>query len=212
MKELIDYINKEWSTVSQAPFTFILLLVLSITASYLLARWKYESNISTLKERIEGYKDRITSKDEQLNEYRQRLDLIPITQTSFSRLNNIDLKNQTLKVVTNIREFLSDRQEKSNRILSSRTSLNRTNISDEERNRAWQQETNEIIQESFEMKSKYDSSFKVDTILLRDELLSRLPKGNKSERVFHTYEHPINPISMEMVADDLERLAKSLPT
>ncbi|WP_433583539.1 hypothetical protein [Paenibacillus amylolyticus] len=208
MKEFIDYLNKEWSTVSKAPFTFILLLVITFTAVYVIARWRYESIIGTLKERIEGYKDRINSKDEQLNEYRQRLNLVPINQTSYSRLTNIDLKNQALQVVSKIRDFLKVRQ--SNKLMFTRMNYNNT-MSEEEREQAWHSETQAMIQDSLETNANYDSLFKVDTILLRDELLSRIPKNIKNEIKYSIYEHPTNPLGMGEVADDLEQLAKSLP-
>jgi hypothetical protein len=51
----------------------------------------------------------------------------------------------------------------------------------------------------------------VDTILIRDELLSRLPKDERGNDVHILYEHPTNLLGMEEVASDLEGLAKLLP-
>lgn len=64
---------------------------------------------------------------------------------------------------------------------------------------------------SFRQSPEYDKRFKVETIVLRDELLTRLPNESKNEQGYARYEHPVNPIGMGMVADDLERLAKLLP-
>jgi hypothetical protein len=86
------------------------------------------------------------------------------------------------------------------------------NLTEEERQRKWQEQTNAAIQRSFETRSDFESQFKVDSILLRDELLSRLRPDAKNERAYRMYESPINPLVMEEVVGDLERLAKSLPT
>ncbi len=81
--------------------------------------------------------------------------------------------------------------------------------SEEEKQRIWDSHSNQLISESYEICGEYDRRFKVDALLLRDELLSRLPKEAK-KRAYSLYEHPINPICRGMVADDLERMAKSL--
>jgi hypothetical protein len=84
-------------------------------------------------------------------------------------------------------------------------------MSEEERRRDFEAMTNALSSSFFETVAGYDSRYKVDAILLRDELLSRLPDASKNEREFQLYEHPTNTFVMERVCDDLERLAKSLP-
>jgi len=193
MKDFVQFIQDEWAAISSAPVTFILLLI-------------------SLKERIESFKDRLEAKDDQLTEYRERLHLLPTSETTYSRLSNAELKNKTLDVVHHVRDFLKNRKEKQDRILYSDQRANHRDMSEEQRKKLWHQETNALMRESTETNADYNRDFKVDTILLRDELLSRLPSSAKNEREYRTYEHPTNPIGMGMVADDLERLAKSLPS
>lgn len=52
--------------------------------------------------------------------------------------------------------------------------------------------------------------FKANAIVLRDELLSRLPSYARDDRWFSFYENAADAAGMSVVADDLERLAESL--
>jgi len=51
---------------------------------------------------------------------------------------------------------------------------------------------------------------KADAVVLRDELLSRLPSHARDDRWFSFYERVEDTAGMAVVADDLERLADSL--
>jgi hypothetical protein len=209
MKDVIEFLKNEWSVLSAAPFTFISFFVLSLGTTFLLARWRYEGIVETNKERIESLKERLESKDELLDDYRQRLHLIPASGSAFSQLSNWDLKQRALNTVAQIRAFLEEIRLNDTLLTTNRPRYE--GMTEEEKDMAWQQETTKLLLESVKANSQYDSKFKVDTILLRDELLSRLPTEAKNEMEYRTYEHPTNPIGMGIVADDLERLAKSIP-
>ena len=211
MAELLRYIQTEWATLVSAPLTFMLFGILAFGAAFFIARWRYEGIGESLRERIDTLKDRIQGKDEQINEYRERLHLIPADATSYSRLTNNELQQRALKVVTEVREFLRERGERQYRSLFSGWRRGITEMTEDQKRRAWEEETNALMQDSLQTSTAFDARFKVDTILLRDELLSRLPSTAKNQREYGTYEHPTNPIGMGMVADDLERLAKSIP-
>ncbi len=58
--------------------------------------------------------------------------------------------------------------------------------------------------------ASFFAEFKANAIVLRDELLSRLPRHARDNRWFSSYEHARDPAQMSVVADDLERLAGSL--
>ena len=80
-----------------------------------------------------------------------------------------------------------------------------------ERIQVWTQFSNRLVQRSFEANLDFSRRLGTDSILLRDELLSRLPKASKDDKVYEFYEHPTNVLGMTALANDLERLAKSLP-
>jgi hypothetical protein len=187
-----------------------MLLVLAFGAAFVVLRWRYETIISSLEARLDTQRDRMQAKDEQISEYRERLHLVPTDATAYSRLTNGEVQERALKVVADLRQFLKERGERERDSLLSGWRRDFRQMSDVERQRAWEAETNALMQDSLETSTHYDERFKVDTILLRDELLARLPQGAKNEQAYRTYEHPTNPIGMGIVADDLERLAKNL--
>jgi hypothetical protein len=57
---------------------------------------------------------------------------------------------------------------------------------------------------------EYNRRFKIESIILRDELLSRLPKNFVHDFQYNSYENPVNLTDCEKVADDLEKLASNL--
>jgi hypothetical protein len=207
--EVFEFIQREWTTLASAPFTFAGFAILAFGAAFFVARWRYEAIVEGLRERIAGQQERLDAKDQQVTEYLERLHLLP-TVTAYSRLSNADLQVRTLSVVAEVRQFLAQTQQKQYDALLGGGRANYENMTEEERHRVWTEETNAHMRAFLDIGAGYDQRFKVDTIVLRDELLSRLPPTSKNERVFGTYEHPTNPIGMGMVADDLERLAKLL--
>lgn len=211
MEKIIGFIKNEWSTISSAPFTFIILLVLAFSLAYLASSWRHQGIIDLLREQLSIHKEWLEAKNDQIAEYRERLHLIPSDTTNFTKLSNKELQEKALRLVQTLRTFLSERERTQREILYSGWRQNYKELSEEERQKAWNEETKKSMMDSLKTNTDYDTRFKVDAILLRDELLSRLPKGSKDEREYRTYEHPTNPIGMGMVADDLERMAKLLP-
>lgn len=216
--DILDFLPQNWAALGATPWVFVSLVVLSFLVALLVVRWRYEGIVQTRGEQLEALQDRLNAKDEQLDakdkqlaHYRERLRLTPATGTAYSRLSNAELQQRALQLVANILSFLVERDCESTSTLFRRWHSRYQELSEEERQQAWVAETNAMMQQSLQTNAEYDSRFKVESILLRDELLSRLPPYAENEREYSTYEHPTNPIGMGMVADDLERLAKSLP-
>jgi len=118
------------------------------------------------------------------------------------------LSSRALEVSANIREFIQRyrRQDELNReeeFQDSRSSPNSTETWDRYRSRD--------MRVSDERNSEYERRFKIDAIMLRDELRARIPDYTPAERHHDlTYEHPTNYFGFEEVASDLERMAKYL--
>ena len=58
---------------------------------------------------------------------------------------------------------------------------------------------------------QYKEKYWADAILLRNELLRRLPKNLRQPQLSGIYQYPTNVLGVEAIADNLELLAKSLP-
>lgn len=123
------------------------------------------------------------------------------TRTAYSRLSNRQLKDSTLRLVVEMRSFLGNERSGFDSILYSYKGPPSN----------WNEYTSALSRVSTHTNLEYDRRFKVESILLRDELLSRLPKQPRDQYLAVMYEHPTNFIGMGEVIDDLEKLAKSLP-
>jgi len=199
----LEYIEKKWPAL-KTPIALLLILIGAFVAGRIDTSWRYEGQIKSLQERLEA-------KDDQLADYRERLHLVPTDQTAYSRLTNDELKQRALSLVSKIRNFVERIEEEDRKALDAQVTAIRTAKSEEGKNQIWQQYTQESVRSSLEHKSDYDKRFKIETILLRDEILSRLPEETRKGHAQDMYEYPINPLGMKEVADDLERLARSLP-
>lgn len=217
MREFLEYLQQEWATLAGAPFAFLIALALSSAAIIFGARRWFEKVIAELREQVATLKERIEGKDEILDQYRERLRIIEDGKsnsgTAYSRLSDDELKRRTLLLVGQLRDFIS-RRERESREFSDSLWRRRDEAETEERRRElWHRETSEYSQQHFKTSAEYDQHFRVEAILLRDELLSRLPDeavANRRPHTSSTYEHPTNFFGYREVADDLERLGRIL--
>ena len=210
LEDAVKTIQHEWSTLTAAPWAFLILVAAAFALAYAAANWRYFGVVEQLRARLETLKERLEAKDGQLDEYRERLHLMPAAGSQFSRLTQAELKDKALTFVRDLRRWLAKyRQEDDQHHNQEWAAMTQAN-GEEERQRLWHQSTASSSQRSLKCDSDYDEKFKVDSILLRDELLARLGEGSKQEPPFSMYEHPTNPIGMGMVTDDVERMAKLL--
>ena len=147
-------------------------------------------------EQAESYKDRALKYDEKVH--------------SVVDSDEVALKNKTLEVVKNLREYI-ERYKREDQVNMMERHISLGQQSEEQRNIEWNKQTNNIMRLSSEMNAEYDRRFRVDTMLLRDELRSRLPDyAPQDKHRDSAYEHPTNYFGFNDVASDLERMAKML--
>lgn len=209
MEKLFEYIAKEWSVVSQAPFAFLILSAIMFGLAYLAAKWRFTAVIDQTRVSNEALKDRLHLKSEQAESYKDRALKYDEKVQQVVDSDSIALKERTLEVVKNLREFIERHKREDDRISAIERSAMRSAQTEEERNAAWERHTNETMRLSNERNAEYDRRFRVDVIMLRDELRSRLPDYEPLERHHDMmYEHPTNYFGFNDVASDLERMAK----
>jgi hypothetical protein len=203
VRELVEYIQREWTTLATAPFTFILATVLVGGLAYAASRWRHGGIIELLRERL-------AAKDQQLDEYRERLHLVPAQGSEFAKQSHAELQAQALKFVASLRDWLAARRAQDSQRQHQQW-VAMTRATDEaQKKQLWDAHTGDLIGSSTALNNEYDAKFKVKAIVLRDELLTRVQHPDPKAHAHHMYEHPTNPIGMGMVADDLERLARLL--
>ena len=81
--------------------------VIAFGLAYAAANWRYSGIIEQLRERLDSMKERLEAKDGQLDEYRERLHLVPAAGSEFSRLTHSELKERALTVVRDLRQWLT---------------------------------------------------------------------------------------------------------
>ncbi|PKG74321.1 hypothetical protein CXF86_13585 [Shewanella sp. GutCb] len=210
MDKLLEYIAKEWGVVSQAPFAFLILGAIMFGLAYLAAKWRYTAVVEQTKSANETLKERLHLKSEQAESYKDRALKYDEKVHSVVDSDEVALKDKTLEVVKNLREYI-ERYKREDQVNMMERHTSSGQQSEEQRNIEWNKQTNNMMRLSSEMNAEYDRRFRVDTMLLRDELRSRLPDYAPQDRHRDSaYEHPTNYFGFNDVASDLERMAKML--
>ncbi|MEQ3513645.1 hypothetical protein ABMY35_09945 [Pseudoalteromonas sp. BZB3] len=211
MDKILEYISKEWAVISQAPFAFLILGALMFALAYLAAKWKFMVLVDEVKAKNETLKERLLLKTEQAESYKDRALKYDENIQQVVGSDEIMLKDKTLEVVKNLRDFIERHKREDDRVSNLERSAMREANTEEDKNKAWERNTSEIMRLSNDRNAEYDRRFRVDAMLLRDELRSRLPNYEPSERVHDMmYERPTNYFGFNDVASDLERMAKLL--
>ena len=205
MKDLVSLVRNEWTVLKQALIIFLLVLILAFGAAFVLCREIYTARLENLKNLVTLKDERIAGKDDVLDEYRERLHLVPASGSPFSKMTYTELKDRALTTVAELRDFIAQYCRQLAQLYGKELGAYAT---EEEQSQYWNQKVRPVTENFNE---QYAKQFKIDSILLRDEILSRLrlPAQPNDERFF-AYEHAVTPHCMGLVADDLEMLAKMI--
>jgi hypothetical protein len=202
MKEFILYLQTEWGTVSSAPITILVVCTLVAGLAYGASSWKHSAIIDLFRERI-------VAKDEQLDGYREKLDLIPAHGSVFSRLSHSELQKEALKFVSSLREWSAARTSQDSE-RQHKQWLAMKNATDEvQRKQLWDAKSADSIRSSTTFNNEYEAKFKVKGIVLRDELLTRVQRPEPGNAAHYMYERA-HSMCVGIIADDLERMARLL--
>ena len=130
--------------------------------------------------------------------------------TKHSNLSNKELKSRALTVVKAVRKLVYSYNDKDRDLtsdfdaeyLATRTT-ERKSLRDQ-----WRKKVEDAQASSVR---DYQQNYASDAALLREELQRRLPKGLQRRDLPKLYSNPENVLTVELIADDLELVAKSLP-
>lgn len=211
MDRLFEYIAKEWEVLSDAPFAFLVLAAIMFGLAYLAAKWRFSTIIEQVRATNETLTERLRLRSEQAESYKERALKYDDKIQQVVGSDAVALRERTLDLVKNLRDFIERYKREDDRVNERERSVMRSAASEEERKAAWDKYTSETMRLSNERNAEYDRRFRVDAIMLRDELRSRLPDYTPAEPHHDMmYEHPTNYFGFNDVASDLERMAKML--
>lgn len=210
MDKFVELLAREWAVVSQAPLAFALLAVSMFGLAYVAARWKYTSVIESVRASNETMNERLHLKTEQAEQYKERALKYDEKVWEIVESDTSSLSQKALTLVADIREFI-DRHRRLDDAARENDWPEMVRAADEaEKQRLWNKMNNASSRLSTERNAEWERRFKVDALMLRDELRSRLKDYKPDERIAHVYEHPTNYFGFNDVAADLERMAKLL--
>ena len=132
-------------------------------------------------------------------------------KTVYSKTSNKELKEKTLGLVKNIRALVDSYNKKDRELMAEYDKKNQPEIRTDERKamrEQWLKESDALHDSS--MRS-YRDSYWSDAILLRNEIYRRLPKTLQQKNLAPIYQNPTNVLGIQVVADHLELISKSLP-
>lgn len=128
----------------------------------------------------------------------------------YAQMSSPELSASAIFVAQKIGKLSADCMAASDRV-TAEFHGNASKLSEEQRQDAWNKMTEGVVQSSARCLYEYNSKYKTDALVIREELQFRALPGLSGLDTF-SYEHPTNPLGMESIADDLEKLAKNLPT
>jgi hypothetical protein len=126
--------------------------------------------LETSKSRLEALKERLEAKDEQLGEYRERLKLIPSNGNKFSRLTQKELEEQALIFVEGLRVWFARLEAETRAIAEQQWHAMTRAQTEEQRHQPWEAHSSTHTSGFQKLMQDFEQKFKVDAILLRDEL------------------------------------------
>lgn len=209
MDQFVILLAREWAVVSQAPLAFALLAVSMFGLAYIAARWRYTSVLEQVRATNETLKERLHLKTEQAENYKERALKYDEKVWAVVESDTSTLSQKALTLVAQIREFI-ERHRRLDESLMENEWVEMRNANEAEKQRLWGKFTSATLRLSTERNSEWERRFKVDALMMRDELRSRLKEYKPEEYVDDRYEHPVNYFGFNDIASDLERMAKLL--
>jgi hypothetical protein len=132
-------------------------------------------------------------------------------KTIYSNTSNKELKEKALRLVKNIRELADSYNKKDRALMAEYDKKTTPEIRTDERKamrQQWLKESDALHDSSMRA---YRDKYWADAILLRNELYRRLPKKLSQKDLAPMYQNPTNILGIQVIADHLELIAKSLP-
>ncbi|MBX3585288.1 MAG: hypothetical protein KF796_01500 [Ramlibacter sp.] len=210
MTEFFQLLAKEWVVVSAAPLTFCGVAAAMFGLAYVVARWRYTALVEQAKASNETLRERLHLKAEQVEQYKDRALKFDEKVHAIVDSTSSALSTKAIDFVANIREFIRRQQAIDNSIHENEWHDMARAADQDDKKRLWDRFTAATMRAAYERNAEWDRRFKVDALMIRDELRSRLEGYTPDSMAERSYEHPTNYFGFTAVADDLEKMAKSL--
>jgi hypothetical protein len=133
-----------------------------------------------------------------------------VTSGKYSKISNRELKSRALTLVKSIRELVYSYNRK-DRDLTAEFDADYLATRTTERQLLREQWRKKVDEAQGSSVGNYQQKFASEATLVREELQRRLPKTLNRRDLLKLYSNPPNVLALEVIADELELLSKSLP-
>jgi hypothetical protein len=139
-------------------------------------------------------------------------DSAPASNTTiYSKTSHKELKQKALQLVKSIRELVDSYNKKDRELKAEYDKQDKPKSSIDARKAMrdqWLKESDAVHDSAIR---SYKENYWADAILLRNELYRRLPAKQNQKDLAPIYQNPTNVLGIQLIADHLELIAKSLP-
>ncbi len=155
--------------------------------------------------------EHITVLETQLTDLRQRFGVVP-PENKFDNFTNSELRQRAIPLLQELRGFINALRVEYDKLYE--PLRDRPPMLDTPDAIAFR---NQFMTVASKYQDRFDRDFKVDLILLRDAMRRRLPKDQRATMpdaivIDQMYQRPnMNTFVLTDIADDFERMTKSLP-
>ena len=132
-------------------------------------------------------------------------------RTVYSKTSNKELQQKALGLVKNIRQLVDSYNQKDRELVAEYEKKNKPEIRIDERKVMREQWLKESDAAHDSAMRSYKENYWAEAILIRNELYRRLPKKLNQKDLAPIYQNPTNVLGIQVIADHLELIARSLP-
>lgn len=177
-----------------------------------------DATIEAKQATIDALRQGDESKDELIAYLKERYGVLPMTNR-YSSYRNVKLQESALQIASDVRELLREHhfqiRSRNNESDALWEAIGQA-TNEVERSALWREHRRQSAKESEArmrpLLRQWDEEYRVNAIMLRDEMLARFLTEERPVISMLCFENPQSTISFEMVADGLETLARNLPT
>ena len=198
MDAIFNFIERHWATIRKHLGVFVGVAVISSGAGWTVAAIVYHEHISV--------------QDSQLRNYRAQLHLTPTGGTPGSATIYRALQIDAFRFVGELRAWIAERRMEETAHDNARDAAARARSLDDEAGakRQWDADSAWLMNFLTKVQNEYERRFTVKAVELHGELARRVKEGETPFPVGGFFARPSDLSQMEMVANEVERLARLL--
>jgi hypothetical protein len=215
MSEAVREIQKEWGVISNAPWLFVLAVAASLGFIWYVVNFLKSSEFAGLREQL-------NLKSMEVNNLRALIRDLRPSATDFQLRSNEHLRDDASSLARDLRRFFETESGKEQAISEQDMKVTELWGPDQSSLLGHHAEMRRLShQRQTGMQAAYRDQFKVRAIMLRDEIVPRLPAlppgggfglgGQYYVPDFKLYDGPTTLAGLNIVADNLETLGRLLP-